>query len=223
VAPVQISDSKGRLQYIPFPTCNETGQPLRLPYGLNQDLNCTIAFIPDPFFHLLEFYIHNDVPLTCRIPSNPPTTITADVSSPITPGGDNDADGSFIPLTFALTGKLQLSHLHVSNHLNVIVHADGGRLDSAVAYSVSGGGRGVRIVIGDELPFRFSVRWVEGVGMPSGTNEGVSTGRLAMCWWVVSLPQTHETQSLTNQNKKPPLSPPHPLPLHHLLPPLRAP
>ncbi|KAH0541896.1 hypothetical protein GP486_008681, partial [Trichoglossum hirsutum] len=175
-----ISDSRGRLQYVPFPTCDETGRPLRLPYGLDQDLNCTVGFVSDAFFHLLEFYIHNDVPLTCRIPASADAGTS---SSPIAPAGDDDADAAFIPLTFALTGKLQLSHLHVSNHLNVIVHAAAdGRLDSAVAYSVSGGGRSVRLVIGDELPLRFSVRWVKGVGMPGGGgNSGIGMAKLTMC------------------------------------------
>src|SRR5664279_3503531 len=39
------------------------------------DINCTIPMITDPFFHLLEFYIHNDAPLSCRIPSRPPAHV----------------------------------------------------------------------------------------------------------------------------------------------------
>lgn len=40
--------------------CNETGRPLELYFGVERDINCTIDFISDSFFHLLEFYVHND-------------------------------------------------------------------------------------------------------------------------------------------------------------------
>ena len=31
-----ITDSKGELQYIPFPTCNETGRPLEFYFGVEK-------------------------------------------------------------------------------------------------------------------------------------------------------------------------------------------
>lgn len=60
-------------------TCNETGRPLELYFGIEKghhtqlillrslfltlsDINCTLESIDDPLFHLLEFYIHNDAP-----------------------------------------------------------------------------------------------------------------------------------------------------------------
>lgn len=31
-----VEDDQGRLQYIPFPTCNETGRPLELYFGMEK-------------------------------------------------------------------------------------------------------------------------------------------------------------------------------------------
>ena len=74
---------------------------------------------------------------------------------------------------FALTGTLQLSHLHISNNLNVLLHAAPratlpGVIDSATAYSVSPNTRNTRTVIGDALPLRMSVRWYPTTNLPSG-------------------------------------------------------
>ncbi|KAH8804904.1 hypothetical protein F5884DRAFT_859521 [Xylogone sp. PMI_703] len=162
-----IQDEKQNLKYIPFPECNETGRPLELQYGVEEELNCTIPFISDPFFHLLEFYIHNDVPLTCRLPARPPPTITSPNAIPY--------EQEYIPLIFALAGTLQLSHLHVSTHLNILLHStpkhhlqphDSGVLDSGAAYSTSPlshvtgpAALTKKLVIGDPLPLSFSVRW----------------------------------------------------------------
>ncbi len=76
-------------------------------------------------------------------------------------------------MVFALTGTLQLSHLHVSNYLNVLVHAlpksdAPGVIDAATAYSVSHLTRNTRIVIGDPLALRLSVRWYPTTMLPSG-------------------------------------------------------
>ena len=204
----QISDEKGRLQYIPFPACNETGHPLTLKYGLDTDLNCTIPFISDPFFHLLEFYIHNDSPLTCRLPVRPLNTLGGDEipmpiagntnnpsssSSSLSSSSDSDSGGGagdYIPLTFALTGTLQLSHLHIANHLNVLIHEieeQPGVLDSAIAYSVAANRQNTRIVIGDSLVLRLRVRWFRGTGVGRGGGGGVGghlTGSTVVYWWV---------------------------------------
>lgn len=132
-----ITDESGQLQYIPFPTCNETGRSLELAFGVEKDLNCTIDPITDSLFHLLEFYIHNDAPLTCRIPSAP-------VSSTTTfPETSEEHAQNYIPLIFALTGTLQKSHIHVSPSLNLLFHTSEpkqsvsqGRILAATGYSV---------------------------------------------------------------------------------------
>lgn len=81
---------------------------------------------------------------------------------------------------FALSGTLQFSHIHVSTHLNVLLHSipkhhirphDSGVLDSGVAYSTSPlshmqGTESRRLVIGDPLPLSFSVRWFPTPSLP---------------------------------------------------------
>ena len=74
---------------------------------------------------------------------------------------------------FALSGVLQLSHLHVANNLNILLHAaprlsSPGVIDSGTAYSTSPTTRHTRIVIGSALPLRLSVRWYPTSSLPSG-------------------------------------------------------
>ena len=76
-------------------------------------------------------------------------------------------------MVVALNGILQSTHLHISNNLNVLVHASPksiapGVIDSATAYSVSHLTRNTEIIIGDKLPLRFSVRWYPSPSLPSG-------------------------------------------------------
>ncbi|PKX98794.1 uncharacterized protein P174DRAFT_456445 [Aspergillus novofumigatus IBT 16806] len=103
-----ITDNLGKLQYIPFPTCNETFLPLALRYGVTETINCTISSLPDELYHLLEYYVHSDVPLACRRKHRP---------LPLDNGGP-----AYTPLTFALQGTLQRSHLHIWTDMNVLVH-----------------------------------------------------------------------------------------------------
>ncbi|CAD6499958.1 BgTH12-04063 [Blumeria graminis f. sp. triticale] len=159
-----ISNEKDELEYVSFPICNETGQPLELRYGIEEELNCTIPMVADSLFHLIEFYIHNDAPLSCRIPSRPAVHATQPEYRP-----------DYVPLIFALAGTLQLSHLHISTHLNVLIHStpkhhlhhhDSGVIDSGAAYSTSPLSHTTgpaaltrKLVIGDPLPLMLSVRW----------------------------------------------------------------
>ncbi|KAF1960603.1 hypothetical protein CC80DRAFT_437656 [Byssothecium circinans] len=173
-----ITDASGQLQYVPFPTCNETGRPLELFFGVEKDINCTIDFISDPFFHLLEFYIHNDAPLTCRIPSKPlpPSVLEHDfrvADSSTQEGALGTQSTLYTPLILALAGTLQLSHLHVGNSLNLLVHAapksvSPGTVDAAAAYSVSSHSRNTRVTIGDSLTLEFAVRWYPSTTLPPG-------------------------------------------------------
>ncbi len=162
------------MQWIPFPVCDETKKPLEFHYGIEGELNCTVAMVSDPFFHLLEFYIHADAPLSCRLPARPPPHIET--------AGVKPYEMEYIPLVFALAGTLQLSHLHISTHLNVLLHStpklhihhhDSGVLDSGIAYSTSplghmdmGAAYTRRLVIGDPLPLVFSVRWFPTPALP---------------------------------------------------------
>lgn len=171
-----ITDASGQLSYIPFPICNETGRPLELLFGVEKEINCTLDFIDDPFFHLLEFYVHNDAPLTCRIPTKPlpPSVQPKEYEEGTTDHTDGQGSLSeiYTPMIVALTGTLQLSHLHVSTSINVLVHAAPksvapGTIAAATAYSISRDPP-TRIVIGDALPMKFSVRWYPNTSLPSG-------------------------------------------------------
>jgi hypothetical protein len=190
----QITDASDQLQYIPFPTCNETGRPLELHFGIERDVNCTIDFVTDEFFHLLEFYIHNDAPLSCRIPSKPlpPSVLEREyrVSDESTQEGALGTQSTlYTPLVVALSGTLQLSHLHVGNFVNLLVHAapksvSPGTIEAASAYSVSSHTRNTKITIGDPLPLAFSVRWYPSTTLPpgwSGYGGHIYTSTLLYC------------------------------------------
>ena len=103
---------------------------------MEKDLSCTITPITDSLFHLLEFYIHNDAPLTCRIPSSPLSSTTT------FPETSEEPAQNYIPLIFALTGTLQKSHIHVSPSLNLLFHTSDPkqlgpqRILAATGYSV---------------------------------------------------------------------------------------
>jgi hypothetical protein len=183
---VQVTDSHGNLQYIPFYSCAETSSPLTLTYGLSSSQNCTIA-LTDPIYHLLEFYIHNDAPLTCRIPSTASglsQVPSAHISGKARSGGLGMEEEGYTPLVIALSGTLQLSHLHVANELNLVMHtkdidAEGkvlkpgviaGNIDAAAAYSVSPSTRNTKLIIGDTVTLTFHTRWYAGSFLPL-TNE----------------------------------------------------
>ncbi|KAI8297743.1 hypothetical protein K4K59_003233 [Colletotrichum sp. SAR11_240] len=167
-----VENSNHEIEWIPFPICEETNKPLEFQYGHEGELNCTIPMITDPFFHLLEFYIHNDAPLSCRLPARPKPHVET--------VGEKPHVQEYIPLVFALAGTLQLSHLHVSTHMNVLLHSmpkhhtrphDSGVLDSGTAYSTSplshmDGTHTKRLVIGDPLPLTLSVRWFPTPNLP---------------------------------------------------------
>lgn len=160
------------LQWIPFPVCEETNKPLEFHYGIEAEVNCTIPMISDPFFHLLEFYVHSDAPLSCRLPSRPPPHVEIVDEKPVAQ--------EYIPLVFALAGTLQFSHMHISTHMNVLLHStpkhhihphDSGVLDSGIAYSTSplshmAGTATKKLIIGDPLPLSFSVRWFPTPALP---------------------------------------------------------
>jgi hypothetical protein len=180
-----LEDEKHQLEWMPFPVCEETGRPLEFHYGTEGEVNCTIPVIDDPFFHLLEFYVHSDAPLSCRLPARPAPHIEV--------VGEAPPEREYIPLVFALAGTLQLSHMHVSTHLNVLLHStpkhharphDSGVLDSGVAYSTSPLAHSSksdtrRLVIGDPLPLTFSVRWFPNPHLPKteGRVEWQGLGR----------------------------------------------
>ena len=145
-------------------------------------INCTLASLTDPQFHLLEFYIHNDAPLTCRIPTHPLSSAesldkSADASQPSSSGD------TYIPLIFALSGTLQLSHLHVNPNLNVLLHTspdlegtDADIIGASAYSSPSLSSSSTRIVIGDPLPLRLFVHWYSSPILPPSTTAAQGLG-----------------------------------------------
>jgi hypothetical protein len=190
----QILDPAGNLQYIPFPTCTQTNKPLSLPFAKSGITNCTIS-LTDPLFHLLEFYIHNDAPLTCRLPIYKSTTSLPAAKNADEQGGE---DERYVHMLIALGGTLMRSHLHVGNEINAVIHAgapptDAGKVVAGTAYSANYGERNVRVIIGEDIPFGFDVRWVQGDHLPALIEAGSGIGGIAtwifgvLVGWVVCL------------------------------------
>ncbi|KAH8703689.1 hypothetical protein BGW36DRAFT_90247 [Talaromyces proteolyticus] len=89
-------------------------------------------------YHLLEYYVHSDAPLSCRVPTIPLNTANGAKSNSDTTtdgeyqvvgvAGDDGSGGGggggppYTPLTIALQGTLQLSHLHIWTDMNVLMH-----------------------------------------------------------------------------------------------------
>lgn len=123
----QITDDLGKLQYIPFTTCNETSRPLALHYGISETITCTLPELSDSLYHLLEFYVHSDVPMTCRVPtapltSNNPKAKDAESGEIDSLAALSEHGPAFTPVTIALQGTLQLSHLHIWTDMNMLMH-----------------------------------------------------------------------------------------------------
>jgi hypothetical protein len=169
-----IMDDHGNLQYIPFPTCNETNLPLAFLYATPQTQTCTIDALPDELYHLFEFFVHSDVPLTCRIPTYP---LGSDGSSAFDSNAKKEgADDMWTPFTIALQGTLQLSHMHLHTNINVLFHtsdniAEPSHLLGSTAYSLPNASEnaareGTKIVRYEPLVLSFDIGWVDGTVLP---------------------------------------------------------
>lgn len=94
--------------------------------------------------------------------------------------GQKVHEREYVPLVFAMAGTLQLSHMHISTHMNVLLHSvpkhhlhhhDSGVIDSAISYSTSPlshmeGTASKKLIIGEPLPLMFSVRWFPTPALP---------------------------------------------------------
>lgn len=188
-----ITDSHGNLQYIPFPTCNETQLPLAFPYDTPSTQSCTIDSLPDELYHLFEFFVHSDVPLTCRVPTYPLDSAAASVDTATNTGVGSTSDvETWTPFTVAVQGTLQTSHLHLHTNINVLFHtsieesakkskktAPQSHLIASTAYSVpnpslSSPREGTKITRYEPLVLTFNVGWIDGDVLPG------MVGRLEM-------------------------------------------
>jgi len=200
-----ITDDHGNLQYIPFLRCNETnGAPLGFTYGVPQTQTCTLDVLSDEFYHLIEYFVHSDVPLSCRVPSYPLTAEDAlnTATTSNDPGAAAKADSEkWTPLTIALQGTLQLSHLHLHTNINVLFHTFTDTQDSAdlskkerlaimnhevpshliasAAYSLPDPAQvpeGTKILRTEPITFTFNVGWIPGAILPGMVSA--DTGKL---------------------------------------------
>lgn len=154
-------DSNGHIIHTAFPACKETGKPLNFHYGVLEDLNCTIEFT-DELYHMFQLYVHEDAPLSCRIPLS-------------TEANSVEKGGAYIPLTFNFRGEVHDSHLDIDTQMNLIMVTPHSREErhktvvSAVAWS--SGTRAVRTVIGDSVTLQLAVRWLDNVKNYGFTEE----------------------------------------------------
>lgn len=146
-------DDKEKIIYVPFPNCKETGKPLSLKYGVNEDVNCTIGFT-DELYHLFQLYIHEDAPFSCRIPVSSEQYYL-------------EKGGAYVPLTFNFRGEIHDSHLDIDSSMNLMVtkpsnnKPEQNTVISATAWSSST--NTTRIVIGNYLTLNLAVRWLDGL------------------------------------------------------------
>lgn len=144
-------DSNGRIIYKAFPTCKETGKPLSFHYGVSEDIECSISFT-DELYHLLQLYVHEDAPFSCRIPFSSEAHYL-------------ELGGAHIPLTFNFRGEVFNSHLDLDSNMNLVLVKPPNKIPeqqtvvSAVAWS--SGTNTTRITIGETVTFKFAVRWFD--------------------------------------------------------------
>ncbi|KAJ5233030.1 hypothetical protein N7468_005986 [Penicillium chermesinum] len=180
----------GRLQYTPFVTCNETSSPLSLHYGISETINCTIPSLSDSLYHLLEFYVHSDVPMTCRIPTTPLTSSSENHASKFdaeTGASETDSlsehdmnmlmhnmasDAAAQSVKpgfqsgqpgFAVAGTAYSTPEFESTAANLKLDLDEAAVTLAqAAREPWTSGHGTKVVRGEPLTFSFHVSWVEG-------------------------------------------------------------
>lgn len=152
-------------------------------YNEPQTQTCTIESLPDELYHLLEFFVHSDVPLTCRVPSYPLSQEELRITSSLPEVGGTGTDkGLWTPFTIALQGTLQLSHLHLHTNINVLFHmsqdpdspktaSSQSYLIASTAYSLpntssSAPIEGSKIVRNEAVALTFNVGWIDGAVLP---------------------------------------------------------
>lgn len=91
-----------------------------------------------------------------------------------------------LEIVFSIAGKLEFSHLHIANQMNVLFHLSSpGVINSATGYSISPLTQATRIIIGDPLPLRFSVRWYDTTALPSMTSGILIDDEGSLFWPII--------------------------------------
>jgi hypothetical protein len=80
-----------------------------------------------------------------------------------------DHNLTYIAIVFALSGTLQLSHVHIATDMNIVMHESDVTPENSIvagtAYSITPLVLAQKVVIGDPLPLRLSVRWFKGTSL----------------------------------------------------------
>ena len=174
-------------------------------YNTPQTQTCTIEALPDELYHLFEFFVHSDVPLSCRIPSYPLSQEELEITTSLPEVGGTGAEKDlWTPFTIALQGTLQLSHLHLHTNINVLFHMSQDTEDSkapasshliaSTAYSlpnasVSAPIEGTKIVRNEPVVLTFNIGWIDGAVLPGMvgrpvlgvTNHSLGFSLLSFC------------------------------------------
>jgi hypothetical protein len=100
----------------------------------------------------------------------------------------SQGEPGFIPMTIALQGILQRSHLHILTDINVVIHSDGpsSSIIAANAYSVPNPetnwaisnptpDQGTKIMRNEPVTFVFRTSWYDGLSLP-GPSTSSSAG-----------------------------------------------
>lgn len=143
-------DENGDPLYVPFPVCSETARPLEISLGQQELINCTYV-LEDEQYHLMQLYLHEDVPYSCRVQLE---------------------DESYVKMPLVLHGNIEKSHIDVDTKLNLLMIMnpdDATSLDSAIGLSYNSG-QVARHIIGDEIQWQFQVSWYEADSLPSMSN-----------------------------------------------------
>lgn len=141
---------------------------------------------------MIEYFVHSDVPLSCRVPSYPisPDDVFATADS----GSDVSEDtGRWTPFTIALQGTLQRSHLHLHTNINALFHTEDDTAESnkkksksatshliaSTAYSLPDPSldvpaEGTKIVRNEPLVLTFNIGWIEGAVLPGMAGRPVT-------------------------------------------------
>lgn len=160
-------DAEGNIVYAPFSVCSETGKPLSFKYGVNKEINCTIA-LTDETYHLFQLYVHEDAPFSCRVPHS-----------------KTYKDAS-IPFTLNFRGHLETSHLDIDTALNVVAHKrSDGALMAITGYAA--GTETKRYIIGDLMTIQFSVSWIDEYHKTTDTFFNLDTGFSSSVVTIITL------------------------------------
>jgi hypothetical protein len=108
-------------EWVPGPTCTETGEPMTFIYGVDTFASCGWHIQDSATYEFLAALVRREQNWNCRAPMVPEV-----------PHGHD----WYVPFTIPVWGVVEQDHMHIDNHLNFIFHAASGRILGAAAYPV---------------------------------------------------------------------------------------